>query len=78
MSKEAEFCLKQSAKSQKYKGLRQTPSVPDTRSDRQPLTGSVILLAQPAEYSYSHSAVASLGWVTPGAATEGLTPLFFS
>ena len=24
------------------------------------------------------NAVASLGWVTPGAATEGVTPLFFS
>ena len=26
----------------------------------------------------TNTAVASLGWVTPGAATEGVTPLFFS
>ena len=25
----------------------------------------------------THDVVASLGWVTPGAATEGVTPLFF-
>ena len=28
--------------------------------------------------SNARNAVASLGWVTPGAATEGVTPLFFS
>ena len=30
-----------------------------------------------ARLCISVSAMASLGWVTPGAATEGVTPLFF-
>jgi len=35
------------------------------------------ILTWPSDEAGMHQAVASLGWVTPEAATEGVTPLFF-